>query len=149
MSSWVSRPPPSTPSSTSTLHPFARMRLLRPIRLFLALVALTAASTITSAQDASFFDPKKSVSDGQPVHDNALLVPLNGQLASNRIDVLLLPSKLRSRQQVPTCATNYTVCQGSDFCCPEGNACCPGESSRSPALGQHIRGRTAVCVADE
>lgn len=102
------------------------MGLLRPSRLFLLLLALAAASMDTSAQTAS--DPV--ISDGQPVHDDALLLPLTGQLASNRIDGLLGLSGLRPRQQQLACATDFVGCTGTQFCCPVGNVCCPGESSR-------------------
>jgi len=96
--------------------------------------------TVTNAQLASVSDPSREpISDGQPVRDNVLLLPLNAQLAKERIDGLLVPSKLWSRQETITCPTNYTVCQGSQFCCPDGNACCSG--GLLPLLDGHIHGR--------
>lgn len=112
------------------------MGLLRPLHLFLAfLVVLTP---ITSAQFASVLDPPTLTSDDQPAPDNALFFPLNRLLSKKRIEELLVPSKLWSRQQQVTCITNYTACQGSQFCCPDGNVCCPGGFLLLP--GQYIRG---------
>jgi len=98
------------------------MGLFSPLRIFFALLAFSALFTVTGAQDP----PKERISDGQPLRDNALLFPLNGQLAINRIDGLLVPFKLWSRQQEVTCTTNHTACQASQFCCPDGNVCCSG-----------------------
>ena len=105
-----------------------RMGPIRLLHLSLTLLAFSAPFTVASAQDASVSDPpNEMISEGQPLRDNVLLFPLYGQLASNQVDGLLLFLKLWSRQQEVTCATNYTACQGSQFCCPDGNSCCSGE----------------------
>ncbi|KAF9783293.1 hypothetical protein BJ322DRAFT_144354 [Thelephora terrestris] len=70
--------------------------------------------------------PTDMISDGQPLHDNVLLYPIYGQLAKNQVDGLLGSLKLWTRQQGVTCATNYTICQGSQFCCQSGSTCCTG-----------------------
>ena len=131
----LDQPRASPPLTFLTLSPVMRMGLPRPSRIFLVFLALVAVSTVTSAQSPSVLGPRKLISDsGQPLPDNALLLPLNGQQASNnRLDGLLVLSGLRSRQQQVTCTTNYTACQGTDFCCPNGNMCCSGESSRFSA----------------
>lgn len=99
-----------------------RMGLSRQLSLLSTFLACTALLVAASAQDP----PKELISDGQPLHDNALLYPQYGQLAGNQIDGLLVSLKFWSRQQQVTCATNYTECQGTQFCCPNGNACCSG-----------------------
>jgi len=111
------------------------MGLFRPLRLFFALLAFSALFTLASAQEASV---RGRISDGQPLRDNVLLFPLNGQLAGNRIAGLLVPLKLWSRQQEVTCATNHSACEGAQFCCPDGNVCCSGELF--PVLCKHIYG---------
>ena len=126
-------PRTSPPRSLLALSPLMRMGFFRPSRLFLTLLALSTASIITSAKDTSVSGPRNLISGDQPPRDNALLLPLNGQPASNRIDGLLVMPRLWSRQQQLTCATNYSVCEGTEFCCPDGNACCSGESSRFSA----------------
>ena len=98
-------------------------------RLFLALLALANAPITTAAKSPSALDSRESISDGQPTRDNVLLLPSNGQLSSNRIDALLVPSKLWPREQESICVMNYAACTGTEFCCPEGNVCCPGEFS--------------------
>jgi hypothetical protein len=118
-----------------TLLTLMRMGPLRPLYILFALLALATPFTIASAHLTSDLDPPTLIPDNQRAPDNVLLLPLNGRLAKNRIDGLLVPSKLWSRQQEVTCATNYTACQGSQFCCPNGSACCPGGF-----LGQFIRG---------
>lgn len=129
--SGFSCPLPSTPQPYYRLPltlslPLVRMGPLRPLRLFLTFAVLFAALTETSAQTSSALGPK--ISDASPVRDNILLLPLNGQPATNRIDQLLLQSGLHRRQQQLTCTTNYTACEGTQFCCPDGNVCCSGES---------------------
>ena len=138
MSSRVACPPPSTRLLSLTSHPpLTRMGLSQSFRLFLTLLALATPFAVASAQDVSVLDPPmEMISDGYPVGDNVLLFPLNAQQARNRIDGLLVLSKLWSRQQEVTCASNYTTCEGSGYCCPEGNACCSGKF-----LGQRICGR--------
>ena len=115
---------------------------LRAFHLFLISLAVSAPSIIASAQDAPILDPPREViTDGQPLRDNVLLFPLYGQLAKNTIDGLLFPSKLWSRQQQVACATNYTTCQGTQFCCPDGNVCCSSELLRIPRHKGLCRGR--------
>lgn len=98
------------------------------LRLFFTLFAFVAPLAVASAQDASVLDPPTDmISEGQPLRDNVLLYPLYGQPASNQLDGLLGSLKLWKRQQNVTCATNYTICQGSQFCCQSGNTCCSGE----------------------
>ena len=104
--------------------------LLTSIRLSLALVTLVIAPTVTAANFPPALDPRGLISDGQPVSDEALLRPLIGKLASNRINGLLNPSNLWPREQAPICAVNYSTCAGTEFCCPDGGVCCPGELSR-------------------
>jgi len=99
---------------------------LPSIRLFLVFLA---APTVTAAKFPSALDTREPIFDGQPVHDNVLLLPLTGQPASSRIDGLLDPSNLWPRRQAPICAVNYSVCVGIEYCCPDGNVCCPGEFS--------------------
>lgn len=104
-----------------------RMGILWSLRLFLTLLALATPFAVTNAQFGS--DPREAISDGRPVPDNVLLLPLNGHLAKNRMARLLVPSGLWSRQQELTCATNYAMCEGTGYCCPDGNACCAGQFS--------------------
>ena len=106
-----------------------RVGHLRSIRLFLALLALATAPKVTAAKYPSALDSRELISDGQPVRDNVLLLPLTGKLASNRINGLLNPSNLWPREQTPICVANYTACAGTEFCCSDGNVCCPGELS--------------------
>jgi hypothetical protein len=106
----------------------ARMGPFRPLHFFLTLLAVTVPFTVASAQDTPVLDrPNDKISHGQPLRDNVLLFPANGQLVRNQIDGLLGLSKLWSRQQQVACSTNYTQCQGTQFCCPTGNSCCSGE----------------------
>ena len=129
------------------LHPHStpplRRREMGPVRalhFFFALLAATIPFTAVSAHDTeSVLDrPEEAFSYGQPLRDNVLLFPLDAQPARNKIDGLLSLSKLWSRQQQVACSTNYTICQGTQFCCPNGNACCSGEFLaflRKPSTG--------------
>lgn len=108
-----------------------------PLRLLHLLFTLLALTTLSSAQIASALDPPTLISNDQPTRDSLLLLPLNGRLAKQRIDGLLVPSKLWSRQTGAACPTNYTACQGSQFCCPDGNVCCSG--GFLAVLGQYVR----------
>jgi hypothetical protein len=120
--------PSCPPPSAVDPFPLARMK---PLRLFCTLLAFTAPFSAASAQYASVVDSSTDmISDGQPLHDNVLLYPIYGQLARNQVDGLLGSLKLWTRQQGVTCATNYTICQGSQFCCQSGSTCCTGELVR-------------------
>ena len=100
--------------------------------LSLAFLAFVIAPPVTAVKFPSALDPRDLISDGRLELDNALLLPLSGQLASNQINGLLVPSKLWPREQESICATNYTTCVGTGFCCPDGNVCCSGESLMNP-----------------
>jgi len=99
----------------------------RASHIFLISLALTALFAVSSAQNAPVLDPPmEMITDGKPLRDNVLLFPLFGQQSGNKINGLLGLSKFWSRQQEVACATNYTSCQGTQFCCPNGNVCCSG-----------------------
>lgn len=119
--------------------PSRKMVPSRLSRLLFIFLALAAPFTISSAQIAPVLDlPTELIPDGQPAPDNLLFLPLSGTVAKQRIDGLLVPSRLWSRQQEVTCTTNYSVCQGSQLCCPTGNVCCSG--GFLPILGNHFHG---------
>lgn len=107
------------------------MAPLRAFYLFIASLTFAAHFAIASAQDAPVLDlPRETITDGQSLRDNVLLLPLYGQLAKSQLDGLLVSPKFWSRQQQVTCTTNYTICQGTQFCCPGGNVCCSGQFLR-------------------
>ncbi|KAF9646309.1 hypothetical protein BDM02DRAFT_3118899 [Thelephora ganbajun] len=82
------------------LSPLVRMGLLRILHFFLTLLALTSPFAAAGAKATSVLDsPRGMTPDGQPLHDDVLLLPLNAQLARNQVDGLLVPSKHWSRQQ--------------------------------------------------
>ena len=127
-----------------TLSPSRNMGPSRLLRFLFIFLALAAPFTISSAQIAPVLDPPAElIPDGQPTPDNVLFLPLSGSVTKKRIDGLLVPSRLWSRQQEVTCATNYSVCQGSQFCCPNGNVCCSGEFL--PLLGRTLSRRGCGC----
>lgn len=139
--SQASCPPPSTqffPPSVVKMGP------LRAFNFLLTFLVFAAPLTLASAQDTPILEPPREarVTDGQSLHDNVLLIPLYAQLAENRIDGLLVLSKFWSRQQNSvSCATNYTVCQGTQVCCPDGNVCCSSEFLRvsfSKSLAERV-----------
>ena len=128
------------PKFSYPLAAFTLMRVgrLPSLQLLPALLAL-ATLTVTAAESPFDSDSRKLISDGQPVIDNTLLLPLNGQLTRDRINGLLVPPKLWPRQQESICVANYTACVGTGFCCPDGSVCCPDEFSH-PSANAFVEG---------